>query len=56
MRKLGYNERGSMAAMPHLQNMEWNLAKQLSHITRGTTEAYYNYDGNWQRTRKVIEK
>jgi RHS repeat-associated protein len=51
-----YNEHGSMATMPHLQNMEWNFAEQLSHITRGTTEAYYSYDNSGQRTRKVVEK
>jgi RHS repeat-associated protein len=51
-----YNEHGSMQSMPHLQNMEWNFAEQLSHITKGDTEAYYNYDGSGQRTRKVVEK
>jgi len=45
-----------MAAMPHLQAMGWDFAERLSHITRGTTEAYYNYDGSGQRVRKVIEK
>jgi RHS repeat-associated protein len=51
-----YNEHGSMASMPHLDNMEWNFAEQLSHVIRGTTETYYNYDGSAQRTRKVVEK
>jgi RHS repeat-associated protein len=51
-----YNEHGSMTAMPHLQNMQWNFAEQLNHITRGTTEAYYNYDNSGQRTRKIVEK
>jgi RHS repeat-associated protein len=51
-----YNEHGSMTAMPHLQNMQWDFAERLSHITRGTTEAYYNYDGRGQRVRKVVEK
>jgi hypothetical protein len=36
--------------------MDWNYAEQLSHIQRGTTEAYYNYDASGQRTRKVVEK
>jgi len=49
-------EHGSMAAMPHLQAMEWDFTERLSHITRGTTEAYYNYDGSGQRVRKVVEK
>ncbi len=51
-----YNEHGSMASMPHLNVMEWDFAERLSHITRGTTEAYYNYDGNGERVRKVVEK
>jgi RHS repeat-associated protein len=51
-----YNEHGSMAAMPHLQAMDWDFAERLCHITKGTTEAYYNYDGSGQRTRKVVEK
>jgi len=51
-----YNEHGSMSSMPHLQAMDWDFAERLSHITRGTTEAYYNYDESGQRTRKVVEK
>jgi RHS repeat-associated protein len=51
-----YNPHGSMTTMPHLQNMEWNFAEQLNRITRGTTEAYYNYDASGQRMRKVVEK
>jgi RHS repeat-associated protein len=51
-----YNEHGSMTKMPHLQNMEWDFAERLRHITRGSTEAYYNYDGGGERVRKVVEK
>jgi len=51
-----YNEHGSMASMPHLQAMDWDFMERLSHITRGTTEAYYSYDGSGQRTRKMVEK
>ncbi|MDR2581277.1 MAG: RHS repeat-associated core domain-containing protein, partial [Fibromonadaceae bacterium] len=51
-----YNEHGSMTEMPHLQNMEWDFAERLRHITKGTTEAYYNYDGSGERVRKVVEK
>ena len=51
-----YNAHGSMTSMPHLQGMQWDFAERLSHITRGTTEAYYNYDGSGQRIRKVVEK
>ena len=51
-----YNAHGSIASMPHLNAMDWDFAEKLSHITRGTTEAYYNYDGNGIRTRKVVVK
>jgi RHS repeat-associated protein len=51
-----YNAHGSMASMPHLSAMDWDFAEKLCHITRGTTEAYYNYDGGGIRTRKVVEK
>jgi RHS repeat-associated protein len=55
-----YNQHGSMASMPHLQNMDWDFAERLSHITKGSgsgaIDAYYNYDGSGQRTRKVVEK
>jgi RHS repeat-associated protein len=36
--------------------MEWDFMERLCHVARGTTEAYYNYDGNGQRVRKVVEK
>ena len=36
--------------------MNWDFAGNLSHITKGTVEAYYNYDANNQRVRKVVEK
>ena len=51
-----YNAHGSMVSMPHLSAMDWDFAEKLCHITRGTTEAYYNYDGSGIRTRKVVEK
>jgi hypothetical protein len=51
-----HNAHGSMTNMSHLNVMDWNYAEQLSHIQRGTTEAYYNYDASGQRTRKVVEK
>jgi RHS repeat-associated protein len=51
-----YNQHGSMASMPHLQAMDWDFAERLAHITRGNTEAYYNYDGSGERVRKVVEK
>ena len=51
-----YNAHGSMTSMPHLSAMDWDFAEKLCHITRGTTEAYYSYDGSGIRTRKVVEK
>ncbi len=51
-----YNAHGSMTSMPHLSAMDWDFAEKLCHVTRGTTEAYYSYDGNGIRTRKVVEK
>jgi RHS repeat-associated protein len=36
--------------------MGWDFAERLGHVTRGTTEAYYNYDGSGERVRKVVEK
>jgi len=55
-----YNPHGSMAKMPHLTAMEWDFAERLRHIVKGNgsnpTEAYYNYDGSGERTRKIVEK
>ena len=51
-----YNAHGSMTSMPHLSAMDWDFAEKLCHITRGTTEVCYSYDGNGIRTRKVVEK
>lgn len=53
--KYAYNEHGSMQ-MPHLQEMQWDFAEQLSYLKNGTLEAWYRYDANKQRTRKTIEK
>jgi RHS repeat-associated protein len=33
-----------------------NFAEKSSHVTLGTTEAYYNYDGSGESVRKVVEK
>jgi RHS repeat-associated protein len=50
-----HDARGNMIDMPHLSAMDWNNQNQLSHITRGTTEAYYQYS-NGQRIRKYVDK
>ncbi|HTN45700.1 MAG TPA: SpvB/TcaC N-terminal domain-containing protein [Flavipsychrobacter sp.] len=50
-----HDTRGNMIDMPHLSAMDWNNQNQLSHITRGTTEAYYQYS-NGQRIRKYVDK
>jgi len=51
-----YNEHGSMKKMPHLEEMTWDFAERLCYIERGTTKAYYNYDGSGERVRKIVEK
>jgi len=51
-----YNEHGSMKKMPHLEEMTWDFAERLCYVERGTTKAYYNYDGGGERVRKVVEK
>ena len=32
--KYGYNTHGSMTAMPHLSEMDWDFTEHLGHITR----------------------
>ncbi len=51
-----YNPHGSMATMPHLQEMDWDPAERLQHIRQGTTHAYYGYDAHGARVRKVVDK
>lgn len=42
--------------MPHLPTMSWDYAEQLRHVNlQGGGDAYYVYDLDGQRIRKVIE-
>ncbi|WP_419661205.1 insecticidal toxin complex protein, TcdB family [Desulfosarcina variabilis str. Montpellier] len=51
-----YNAHGSMTRMPHLQQMDWDVAEQLCHVDlSGGGQAWYVYDADGQRTRKIIE-
>jgi RHS repeat-associated protein len=52
-----YNEHGSMLTMPHLPQLHWNFREELQHVSLGGGgEAWYVYDSNGQRIRKVIER
>jgi RHS repeat-associated protein len=52
-----YNEHGSMLTMPHLQLIDWNFKEGVQHVNLGGGgEAWYVYDSNGQRLRKVIER
>ena len=53
-----YDEHGNMLSMPHLQSMHYDHLNQLNKVVldaSGNT-AYYLYDANGQRARKVVEK
>ena len=52
-----YNAHGSVAQMPHLSVMEWNSKEELSHTgLGGGGDAWYVYDGEGNRVRKVVER
>lgn len=53
--KYQYNEHGSIKVMPHLKTMDWDFTEHLQHIVKGTQEAWYRYDAQKQRTRKIVE-
>jgi RHS repeat-associated protein len=48
-----YNIHGSITAMPHLQQLDWDFTEHLQHIKNGTLEAWYRYDAQKQRSRKI---
>ncbi|HMH20176.1 MAG TPA: SpvB/TcaC N-terminal domain-containing protein, partial [Puia sp.] len=51
-----YDAHGNMLNQPHLQAMQWNYKDQLQRADLGGGgTAFYVYDGNGQRARKVIE-
>ena len=57
-----YDAHGNMTKMPHLPKMEWDYQDQLKSIEKqvvnsGTGDkAYYTYDADGERVRKVVEK
>ena len=51
-----YNAHGSITSMPHLPVIDWDFSEQLRHVDlQGGGDAYYVYDADGQRVRKVIE-
>lgn len=52
-----YDAQGNMLKLPQLQSMTWNYKDQLQQVgLGGGGTAYYVYDGNGQRIRKIIER
>ncbi|MGD2086307.1 MAG: SpvB/TcaC N-terminal domain-containing protein [Candidatus Aminicenantes bacterium] len=52
----GYDPNGNMQSMLHLGQMNWNFKDQLYHARAGVVNAWYTYDSQGQRVRKVVEK
>lgn len=51
-----HNAHGNMTSMPHLTDMVWDFEDQLQQVDlKGGAKAYYVYDAEGQRVRKVIE-
>ena len=51
-----YNNHGSMISMPRLSQLDWNFAEQLKRVDLGGGgEAWYVYNTQGQRSRKIIE-
>ncbi|RKG71640.1 toxin [Corallococcus sp. CA054B] len=51
-----YDERGNLVAMPHLSSLKWDHDDRLASVDLGGgARAYYVYDSQGQRVRKVIE-
>lgn len=51
----GYDNHGNMS-LPHLSLTAWNPYDQLHHIQKGTLEAWYRYNAQGERVRKVVVK
>lgn len=52
-----YDAHGSMKAMEHLQSMVWDFSDSLQMVDLGGGgKAWYTYDNEGKRTRKVIER
>ncbi|RKH47668.1 toxin [Corallococcus sicarius] len=51
-----YDERGNLVAMPHLSSLRWDHDDRLASVELGGgARAYYVYDSQGQRVRKVVE-
>jgi len=51
-----YDVHGNMKSMPHLSDMIWNANDNLTEVDLGSAgTAYYRYDAEGNRIRKVIE-
>ncbi len=51
-----HDAHGNMTTMPHLAQLDWNERDELCRVDLGGGgTAYYTYDANGQRARKVIE-
>jgi RHS repeat-associated protein len=52
-----HDPHGNMTSMPHLARMAWDYQDQLREVDLGGGgTAYYQYDADGQRVRKVIER
>ncbi len=53
-----HDANGNITKIPHLQALVWNYANQLKHVDLDLNgnKAYYSYNAEGQRVRKVIEK
>lgn len=55
VRRYRYDERGNTTQTPHLATLGWDHDDRFANTVRGTSRAYYVYDSQGQRVRKVIE-
>lgn len=52
-----YDSHGNMIRMPHLTLMQWDYADRLIRVEKGGgCNAYYHYNVDGERIRKVVEK
>lgn len=51
----GYDKHGNMLRMEHIAEMSWDYKDHFTHMRNGTIDAYYVYDSEGERVRKVVE-
>ena len=49
-----YDANGNILRIQTADVLDWNYKNEITHLKRGTTEAWYNYDSSGQRCRKVV--